>query len=247
MPGQAADSQNFRVSGLDVRDSANPVVLSAARWLARVNARHPWNHNEYFHGWLLRNLPVRRQAAVDVGCGTGVLAEKLALRFARVTGIDIDEAMAAAASARLAGEPRVSIMRCGFDAFAGAAGDGETDLITMVAVLHHLDLGDALQRIPRLLAPGGRLLVVGLAKVGSPADVAVDLISAAANPVMGLIKHPRPARPADGAAAGEPVMPVRDPSTTLAEIAAAAGACLPGATIRRRLFFRYTLRWDKPQ
>ena len=166
MPEQAADSRNPRVTGLDVRDSANPVVLSAARWLARVNARHPWNHNEYFHGWVLRNLPARRQAAVDVGCGTGVLTEKLAPRFARVTGIDINEAMAAAASARLAGEPRVSIMRCGFDAFAEAAGDGEADLITMVAVLHHLDLGDTLRRIPRLLAPSGRLLVVGLAKVG---------------------------------------------------------------------------------
>jgi hypothetical protein len=63
---------------MDLRDSANPVVLSAGRWLARVNARHPWNHNEHFHGWVLRNLPVGRQAAVDVGCGTGVLAGKLA-------------------------------------------------------------------------------------------------------------------------------------------------------------------------
>jgi SAM-dependent methyltransferase len=232
---------------MDVRDSANPVVLSAERWLARVNARHPWNHNEHFHGWILRNLPARRQAAVDVGCGTGVLAGKLAPRFARVTGIDADEGMAAAASARLAGDPRVSIMQCRFDAFAGAAGEGEADLITMVAVLHHLDLGGTLARIPRLLAPRGRLLVVGLAKVDSPADVMVDLVSAAANPLVGLVKHPRPARPAAEAAAGQPVMPVRDPSASVAEIAAAAGARLPGATIRRRLFFRYTLRWDKPR
>jgi SAM-dependent methyltransferase len=235
------------VTGLDVRESANPVVLNAARWLAGVNARHPWNHNEHFHGWILRNLPARRQAAVDVGCGTGVLAAKLASRFAHVTGIDADEGMAAAASARLADEPRVSIVRCRFDELAEAASEGEADLITMVAVLHHLDLGDTLQRIPRLLAPGGRLLVVGLAKVGSPTDAAVDLMSAAANPVMGLIKHPRPANPADQAAVGEPAMPVRDPSTTLAEIATTTSACLPGATIRRRLFFRYTLRWDKPQ
>jgi hypothetical protein len=41
-------------------------------------------------------------------------------------------------------------------------------------------------------------------------------------------------------------MPVRDPATTLAEIAAAASTHLPGATPRQRLFFRYTLRWDKP-
>jgi hypothetical protein len=63
---------------------------------------------------------------------------------------------------------------------------------------------------------------------------------------MGLIRHPRPARPAEGPAAGQPVMPVRDPATTLAEITAAVRARLPGAAGRRRLFFRYTLRWDKP-
>jgi 2-polyprenyl-3-methyl-5-hydroxy-6-metoxy-1,4-benzoquinol methylase len=232
---------------VDVRDSANPAVLSAGRWLGRVNARHPWNHNEHFHGWILRHLPARRQTAVDVGCGTGVLAGQLASRFARVTGIDADEGMAVAAAARLAGDPRATIRQCPFEEFAASAGEGEADLITMVAVLHHLDLGDTLLRIPRLLAPGGRLLVVGLAKVDSPADAAVDLVSAVANPIVGLVKHPRPARPADGAPAGLPVMPVRDPSATVAEIAAAAGARLPGAAVRRRLFFRYTLRWDKPR
>ena len=139
----------------------------------------PWNHNEHFNGWILRNTPARRWAAVDVGCGAGVLAGKLA-------------------------------------------------------------------RIPGLLAPGGRLLVVGLARVNSLPDLAVDLISAAANPVMGLIKHPRLARP-ETPAADQPVMPVRDPATTLAQITAAVRAQLPGATIRRRLFFRYTLRWDMPR
>ena len=79
-----------RLPGVDVRDSGYPVLARARRWLARVNARHPWDHNEHFHGWILRNLPARRRAAVDVGCGTGVLAGKLAPHFARVTGIDAD-------------------------------------------------------------------------------------------------------------------------------------------------------------
>lgn len=230
---------------MDVRDSANPMVLAAGRWLAAVNSRHPWNHNEHFHAWILRNLPASRQAAVDVGCGTGVLAGKLASRFARVTAIDADEGMSAAARARLAGDRRVSIVRCRFEEFA-VASQSEVDLITMVAVLHHLDLDDTLTRIPKLLAPGGRLLVVGLAKVDSLTDAVVDLMSSAANPVMGVVKHPRPARQPDLAAERRPVMPVRDPACTVAEIAAAVSARLPGATIRRRLYFRYTLRWDKP-
>jgi SAM-dependent methyltransferase len=216
------------------------------RCLARANARHPWSHNEHFHGWILRNLPARRRAAVDIGCGTGVLAGKLAPHFAHVTGIDADAGMAGVATARLTHDRRVIIRRCSFDDFATTASDGDADLITMVAVLHHLDLDDTLARIPRLLAPGGRLLVVGLARVSSLPDLAVDLISAAANPVMGLIKHPRPARLTNVPAAGQPVMPVRDPAITLKQITAAARARLPGATVRRRLFFRYTLRWDKP-
>jgi SAM-dependent methyltransferase len=231
---------------MDVGDSEKPVLASARRWLAQINARHPWNHNEHFHGWILPNLPARRRAAVDVGGGTGVLAGKLAPHFARVTGIDADSGMAAAASARLAHTLRVTIRHSGFEQFTAAAGDGEADLITMVAVLKHLDLDDTLAKIPGLLPPNGRLPVVGFGRVNSLPDLAVDLISAAANPVMGLIKHPRPARPAEGPAAGQPVMPGRDPATTLAEITAAATAHLPRATLRRRLFFRYTLRWDKP-
>jgi hypothetical protein len=40
---------------------------------------------------------------------------------------------------------------------------------------------------------------------------------------------------------------VMDPTTTFAEITKAAIAHLPGSTVRRRLFFRYTLRWEKPR
>ena len=215
--------------------------------LARLNARHPWSHNEYFHRWILRNLPARRDAAVDIGCGKGVLAAKLATCFTHVTGIDPDEGMAATAGARLADVPGASIRRCRLDELDPAPGDGGADLITMVAVLHWLDLDDALTRLPALLAPGGRLLVVGLARPDSLADLAFDVVSGAANPVMGMIRHPRPAQPSPPAPDGQPVMPVTDPVTTFAEIRTAARARLPGVAIRRRVFFRYTLRWDKPQ
>jgi SAM-dependent methyltransferase len=215
--------------------------------IAKVNARHPWNHNEYFHGWILRNLPERRRVAVDIGCGAGALAGKLAACFTHVTGIDADEGMAAAASARLADVPQASIRQCNFAEFISAADDGGADLITMVAVLHWLDLDDTLARIPALLAPGGRLLVVGLARADSLADLGFDVVSGAVNPVMGMIKHPRPARPSQRGPDGQPVTPVQDPVTTFAEITTAAKAHLPGVTVRRRLFFRYTLRWDKPQ
>jgi SAM-dependent methyltransferase len=228
---------------MDIRDLPGPGHVA----LAKVNARHPWNHNEHFHGWILRNLPARRGVAVDVGCGKGVLAGKLATQFAHVTGIDRNAGMVAAASARLRGFSQVSIQRCDFADFGSTAPDGKADLITMVAVLHHLDLDDALARITRLVAPGGRLLVVGLARPDSLADLAFDVVSGTANPVIGMIKHPRAARPPEPAVDTQPVMPVLDPATTLAEITKAARAHLPGSTVRRRLFFRYTLLWEKPR
>lgn len=215
--------------------------------LARINARHPWSHNDYFHGWVLRNLPAGRELAVDIGCGKGVLAGNLAAHFTHVTGMDADEGMAAVASGRLGDVPQVSIRRCSFADFTLAAGGDGADLITMVAVLHWLDLDDTLARIPALLAPGGRLLVVGLARPDSLSDLAFDVVSGAANPVMGMIKHPRAALPSQHGPDQPPATPVRDPVTTFAEIRSAARAHLPGAAIRRRLFFRYTLRWDKPQ
>jgi hypothetical protein len=63
---------------------------------------------------------------------------------------------------------------------------------------------------------------------------------------MGMVKHPRPVRAPQRVLVGQPVVPVQDPVTTFAEITAAAKAHLPGVTVRRRVFFRYTLRWDKP-
>jgi SAM-dependent methyltransferase len=225
---------------MDIRDLPGPLHQS----LATINARHPWNHNEHFHAWILRNLPVRRGTAVDVGCGKGVLAGRLAAHFAHVIGIDRNDGMAAAARERLRGLPQVSVRRADFADFSSTARDGGADLITMVAVLHHLDLDDTLARIPRLLAPGGRLLVVGLARPDSVADLAFDVVSGAANPVMGMIKHPRPVRVQQRTLHEQPAMPMMDPATTFAEITNAARAHLPGSAVRRHLFFRYTLRWD---
>ena len=228
------------------RAGDHPWMARPRRWLERVNGRHPWSHNDHFHGWILRNLPARRRRALDVGCGTGVLVAELTNRFAHVTGVDADAGMVGAGRERLATNPRATVRLGTFADLASTADDGAYDLITMVAVLHHLDLRETLQGIPRLLSPGGRLLVVGLALGEAPKDVAVDLVSSLLNPLVGLVKHPRPVDGSRRVARDGPVMPVKDANTTLAEVAAAARAALPGCSVRRRLFFRYSLRWEKP-
>jgi SAM-dependent methyltransferase len=64
------------------------------------------------------------------------------------------------------------------------------DLVTMVAVLHHLPVERALREVRRLRTPGGRFLAVGLAPPRSTRDHLWDLASIVTNPVIGYVKHP---------------------------------------------------------
>ena len=228
---------------MDIRTVPNPLVRAGGRWLHRVNQRHPWSHNDHFHGWILQRLPARRRRALDVGCGAGLLLSRLRTRFGEVLGVDADAAMAALSTERFAGDPAVSVRHARFEEV-----DGAFDTITMVAVLHHMPLEPALRHASELLESGGRLLVVGLARPDTVTDFIWDLGSALLNPLVGLVRHPQPTAPAvdNPVDDGEPVMPVRDAAETFAKISRTAREVLPGARIRRRLFFRYTLEWTRP-
>jgi 16S rRNA G1207 methylase RsmC len=43
-----------------------------------------WDHNAYYHRLLLRQLPERCHRVLDVGCGTGSFATRLASRVEQV-------------------------------------------------------------------------------------------------------------------------------------------------------------------
>lgn len=219
---------------VDIRETQGPLRRVLER-LAVFNQRHPWSHNDHFHGWILRHLPARRERALDVGCGRGGLVELLASRFAHVDGIDVDAHMVDIARRREERCGNVTIRQADFASVAG-----RYDAIIMVAVLHHLDLEPALRHGVDILAPGGRLLVVGLARQRTRTDLAWDILSALLNPVVGVIKHPRAQEPVP------PPFPVAAPTRSFDEIAAVARHLLPGVRMRRRLFFRFTLEWTKP-
>lgn len=207
------------------------------RWLDGVNARHPWSHNDYFHSWILANLPDRRRTALDVGCGRGELVSVLAPRFEQVVGTDVDQDMRTVAARHC---DHLGNVRIGSEQLAEL--DGPFDLITMVAVLHHLDAAAALTEVRRLLAPGGRFLSVGLARPAGPADLAWDLWSVVTNPVIGFVHHPWPSTEGPR----QPPFPVKDPALTYAELREIADAVMPGAAMRHRVGFRHTISWTKP-
>jgi 2-polyprenyl-3-methyl-5-hydroxy-6-metoxy-1,4-benzoquinol methylase len=191
-----------------------------------------WNHNTHYHPLALRLAPHAR-SALDVGCGEGLLVRRLrAAGVPRVTGVDLDATQVDLARAASAGDDGVTYVVG--DALEVL--DGERfDLVTCYATLHHLPLHDGLRRLAARTAPGGRLVVVGLAGVRTPADVA---LSAAAVPVAAVVDRAR--RVWDHGAT------VTDPREGYGEVRDAARDLLPGVRWRRHLYWRYSLTWQAP-
>ena len=94
---------------------------------------------------------------IDVGTGTGFLAEAALDAGARVVGVDNSDGMLAQVAARLTGRPFEP--RAG-DVQALPVGDGEADAVLANMVLHHApDPAGAIVEMARTLKPGGRLVV----------------------------------------------------------------------------------------
>lgn len=95
---------------------------------------------------------------LDVGCGTGILAGRLAARGYDLTGVDPSEGMLE--------EARKNITGARFIQGSGTAlpfGDNEFDLTYCVAVMHHVaeagDVKKTLAEMVRVTRPGGLVVI----------------------------------------------------------------------------------------
>ncbi|MEV8047511.1 class I SAM-dependent methyltransferase [Streptomyces griseoluteus] len=214
----------------------SPRVLRA---LERFNADHPWDHNAHYHRWILRRLPRRFDRALDVGSGSGDLARLLAGRAASVQAVDSDPVITG--QARKLTPSGLPVTCTVADAMAELPA-GPYDVITCVATVHHLPFSQALTRFRRHLAPGGTLVIVGLFCARTLVDHLLGGVAIPANIAVGWLKN-------RGRFSERPVSmtaPTRSAEMTFGEIVREAGDVLPGAQLRRRLFWRYTLVWNQP-
>jgi SAM-dependent methyltransferase len=193
-----------------------------------------WNHNSAYHPMIVSIAESMHGDVLDVGCGEGLLVERLSEVSRYVTGTDRDESAIRRAQTRTAKLPNARVMEADF--LTMDAVPESYDLVTFVAVIHHMDLVRAFRRSHQLLRPGGQLLVIGLSANQSVGDYAR---SAALLPVVRLLSRLHHESRSVQVAAIPPV-------ESFSEIRAIARQELPGSLMRHALYYRYILQWTKP-
>ena len=107
--------------------------------------------------WIERHAPLAGKDVLDVGCGGGILAEAMAQRGARVTGIDLADKPLRVAQLHLL-ESRLEVRYDLASAEHYAATHASAfDVLTCMEMLEHVpDPASAVAACARLLRPGGR-------------------------------------------------------------------------------------------
>ena len=131
--------------------------------------RSQWAWAEAFqderNGLLLDLAPDRPQGrALDLGCGTGVMLDRLGQRYPRVTGLDISQEMLEGFDLS-ALRPGLAVTLLRGDMGALPLRTASFDVIVCRSALHHMEDEHAvLAEIARVLKPDGRLVL------GEPAN-----------------------------------------------------------------------------
>ena len=205
-----------------------------------------WDHSGFYHRRLLRQLPHRCARALDVGCGAGRFATKLAGRVEHVDALDRSPVMIDAARAVTPGN--VTCLVGDFLRYEFA--DESYDAIFSLSALHHMPLEAALTRMAAALRPGGVLAAIALPRIDLPREIPIELVAAPGYRLLGLAFAA--ARQAGRGQwyqrefSHEAMPMVLDPPLTTRFVRISAASVLPGARVRRLVFWRYLLTWRKP-
>ncbi len=148
-----------------------------------------WSHNGHYHGFLLRQLPVPCEAALEIGCGTGGLARQLAARAGHVLALDLSPTMIQIAQARSIGCANIDYRVA--DVLSWDWPVEHFDGIVSVATLHHLPLAEILRSIRGALKPGGVLAVLDLFESAGPGDRLLDALALPVSAALMLLRTGR--------------------------------------------------------
>lgn len=201
-----------------------------------------WNHNNCYFEHLLKSVPDNAGTCLDIGCGKGELSFMLSKKCKNVFAVDLSDGMVEKAKA-LHSSKNIEYV-CG-NILDMKFEDNSLDVIITTATAHHLPYEWLLCFAKDKLKKGGRLIILDIAKAESISDYIIWGSAFIPNIAMNLIKNGRLQK--DDAHSKEvwERHGKHDTYMTMGEIKSFAKRHIPAAGIKRKLFWRYSLIWEK--
>lgn len=201
-----------------------------------------WNHNNCYFEHLIKFIPNNIETCLDIGCGKGELSFMLSKKSKRVIAVDLADKMIEKAKAL---HPSKNIQYICGNILEMRFEDNSIDVIITTATAHHLPYEWLLCFAKYKLKKGGKLIILDLAKAKSVSDYIIWGSAFIPNIAMNLIKNGRLQK--DDAHSKEvwERHGKHDTYMTMDEIKSLAKKHIPTAKIKRKLFWRYSLIWEK--
>lgn len=201
-----------------------------------------WNHNNYYHRFLLKQLPARCGTVLDIGCGTGEFSRLLAQRADKAIAIDLSSNTIEVAKQRSRQFTNIDF-QVG-DILQWEFPVEQFDAIVSIATFHHLPVESLLPHLKSALKPGGRLVILDLLEYESWQDSLSDLIAVPLNWGFQMLKNRHiKSSPEAAAAMREHLRTER--YLTLSQARRIYSKSMRGAKIGKHLFWRYSVLWEK--
>jgi SAM-dependent methyltransferase len=202
-----------------------------------------WTTNNHYHDYLLKHVPQNCANALEIGSGTGAFARQLATRCKRVVALDLSPEMIRVARARSTQYPNLECQIA--DAMTWDFPQAHFDFICSIATLHHTEQRPLLMKMKNALKPRGVLVVLDLVESSGLVERAIDVIGFGVSGALRLIHNGRLKPPPEVRKAWEQ-HGKHDHYLSVSEVRELANEILPGATVKRCLFWRYALVYRKP-
>ncbi len=201
-----------------------------------------WNHNNCYFPKILKLLPRKMENVLDIGCGKGELSYLLANKCDKVTAVDISPKMICAA--------KLKHFKNNIDYINGNIlnldfSDGSFDAIVTTATAHHLPFEWLLTFAKNKLKKDGFIIILDLAEAKTIFDYLFWGSAFFPNIFMNIIYNGNIKKDDEHARNIWKKHGEHDKYMTINEIKKIANIIIPGASIKRKLFFRYFLIWKK--
>lgn len=201
-----------------------------------------WDHNNHYHRFLLKQLPSQCKTALDIGCGTGEFSRLLAKRVERVVAIDLSSNMIEVAKQRSRQFSNIDFQVA--DVLQWEPTAEQFDVIVSIATLHHLPVESLLPNLKAILKPGGRLVILDLLEHENLRDQLSDFIAVPLNWLSQVLNNQHLQQSPEAVAAMEEHLRT-DHYLTLSQAQRIYTRSLRRAKVRKHLFWRYSVVWEK--